>query len=630
MEKRQYQIVLELMNTRYLTGNELALKLKMSSRSIRTMIKDINCEIEQHGAFVESSKAYGYSLEIRDMDAFLILMQEESLHREDINDPQERLLFLFQKFIQSDQYFKLDDLCEELCLSRTQLKQSIKILRAYFETYDLHLEAKPHAGIRLEGSELKKRLCIAHFDMNRCEGSFFHHLEDEQGAVEKISNIVSSCIQNADYLICDDAFHNLVIHLFIAMKRIQKQQYVPMELEMLEKLKQEQEFNIASAIMTLMSQLFHIDYEESECGYITIHLLGKKLKSSNAMLISEDITVLVQKVLTHIKETDQIQFLNDFHLQLALSSHLAVLAKRIEYQMYMKNPLLEDIKSSIFHSYEIAIHAAEVINEEYRCSLPEDEIGYFALHFNLAMERNLNEITKLNILIVCSSGAGSAQLLKFKFLEQFSPYISRLEVCSALDLKRQGAKGFDYVFTTIPIELDEPVPVVAIHHFLNEQDITLIKQNLLQTQQSTVAAYFDERLFFNEEKMNSKEEAIHFLVERCKRYYQLPADYEQQILEREKIASTEFQNYVAFPHASQLFSDRTFVAVLVLKKPLVWKVNKVRIILLASIEKGTNKQLNSFYKVVSRLIRNEQVQGKLMEKPSYDTLKELIQEIEGL
>lgn len=630
MEKRQYQLLLELMNTKCLTGNELALKLKISSRSIRTMIKDINYDMEQHGAFIESSKSSGYSLCITNQQSFLLFMQQESGTCEDLSDPQDRLQFLFQTFIQSEEFFKLDDLCEELCLSRTQLKQSMKLLRTYFETYELQLEARPHAGVRLVGSEVKKRQCIAHFRIDHQEGSYLSSLETEQETIEKLTNIVSSCIQNAEYCISDDAFHNLIVHLFIAMKRIQKRQYVPMDTEMLEKLKQEQEFMIATTILTLMSQLFHIPYEENECGYITIHLLGKKLNTTGGMIISDEITSLVQQVLQKIKAVDQIQFMNDFHLQLALSSHLAVLKNRIEYQMYMKNPLLDDIKCSIFHSYEIAIHAAEVINEHFHCTLPEDEIAYFALHFNLAMERSFHEITKLNILIVCSSGAGSAQLLKYKFLEQFSSYIQRLEVCSAIDLKKQGAKGFDYVFTTIPIEVEDGIPVVSIHHFLDEQDITLIKKNLTQSHHSSVATYFDERLFFSCEKFNNKEEVIHFLVEQCHQYYDLPNDYEQQVLEREKIASTQFQSYVAFPHASKLVSDQTFVAVMVLKKSLLWNTDKVRIVLLASIEKGTNKQLTTFYKVMSKLMRSEQAQGKLMEKPTYETLKELLEELECL
>ena len=70
------------------------------------------------------------------------------------------------------------------------------------------------------------------------------------------------------------------------------------------------------------------------------------------------------------------------------------LLKRIQYQMYMDNPLLLDIKKRLIVAYELAVKGCELINKHYHCQLPDDEIAYFALHINLSLEQKKNHIYK--------------------------------------------------------------------------------------------------------------------------------------------------------------------------------------------------------------------------------------------
>ena len=47
----------------------------------------------------------------------------------------------------------------------------------------------------------------------------------------------------------------------------------------------------------------------------------------------------------------------------------------------MNNPLLQDIKRNLIVAYELAIKVGEIINSQYHCFLPEDEIAI--LHYIL-------------------------------------------------------------------------------------------------------------------------------------------------------------------------------------------------------------------------------------------------------
>ncbi|MFR2501122.1 MAG: PTS sugar transporter subunit IIA [Coprobacillus cateniformis] len=112
--------------------------------------------------------------------------------------------------------------------------------------------------------------------------------------------------------------------------------------------------------------------------------------------------------------------------------------------------------------------------------------------------------------------------------------------------------------------------------------------------------------------------------------YDLPADFEQYVLQREALATTEFNDLIAFPHSNKPVSNATFVAVTILKKPLLWKKHKIRIILLSAIENKAIKELDDFYKIISNIISDSTIQWNLINNPNYQYFKEIIERLERL
>ena len=72
-------------------------------------------------------------------------------------------------------------------------------------------------------------------------------------------------------------------------------------------------------------------------------------------------------------------------------------------------------------------------------------MGYLALAFALAIERQNTELPKKNILIVCASGKGSAQLLHYRYRQEFGSYVGRIETCDVSNVKKVDFKDIDYV-----------------------------------------------------------------------------------------------------------------------------------------------------------------------------------------
>ena len=283
----------------------------------------------------------------------------------------------------------------------------------------------------LDGDELNIRKAIAHIE----------NYKKDLTLLNKVKDIVLSCIINADYVVSDDILDNLIFHLYIAYIRVQKHQYANIDKQWEQEIKEEKEYSLACSIMSLMKKVLNMEYRQEEVAYLTIHLCGKNCKQDSYIYIDEEILHIVENILKRLENESSIPFTSDLNLQLSLSLHMIPLLKRIQYSTYMHNPLVLDIKRKLIRAYELAVIVSQMINSEYNCSLPEDEIAYFALHINLSLEQNMNTIHKRNILLVCSSGVGSARLLEYFFKDNFGNYISKLTVCSKFELKQQNIEN---------------------------------------------------------------------------------------------------------------------------------------------------------------------------------------------
>lgn len=608
MEKHQKTILIELMNKETVSGHELSSLIQMSTRSVRTIIKNICKDIQ--GAKIESG-TFGYKLIIECPETFLSYLQQS----ENEDNDETRLKYLFDKFMNANDYLKIDDLCEEIYLSRTQLKQTLKELRMYFQNYGITINSKAHYGMYLDGKELDKRRSIAHFEL----------FQKDLILVNKIKNIIISSIVNADYVISDDILNNLISHLYIAYIRVNRKEYAVIDEEWIAEIKEEKEYDLACSIMLLMKQMMNMEYREEEVAYLTMHLCGKNCKQYANTYIDQTIFDLIEKILLILEEESKISLTSDLNLQLALALHTIPLMKRIQYQTYIHNPLINDIKANYIVAYELAVKACELINHHFHCQLPEDEIGYFALHINLSLEQKKIDIHKKNILLVCSSGVGSARLLEYFFKENFHSYIHELKVCSLYELENQDIDRYDCIFTTVPIQQELSIPIFMISHLMSHKDTLKITDSLKNLHQMNILKYFPKELFLQYETFQTKEEAIHEIIQQCQKYYQLPDQFEQLILEREALATTEFNDLVAFPHSPKPVTDKTFVSVAILKKPLLWKKHKIRIILLSSVENKVFKDIDDFYKVISTFISDQSMQWQLIHHPTYEFFCKMIE-----
>ncbi|SJZ96297.1 BglG family transcription antiterminator [Anaerorhabdus furcosa] len=631
MNKRFKSIINMLQSQEYVTSFQFAEKLKVSDRTIRSDFRELNEFIEDQGAFITSSPSKGYKLEIEDNQLFKELL--DSFNDETLpENSEERITYLLRYFLQNPSYVKIEDLCELLYVSKSTLQQDLKAAKEVLAEYGLELKQKPNYGLKIDGKEFDFRLCLTNFTMQHMNPKD-NEFDDNEQLILSLKSSLTKILSEEQYEISNFSFNNLVMHLLVAMKRIEQKCFVTMDKKELSHLKTKDEYKVAKRIVDACSDLTGLEIPESECGYITIHLTGKQNLNAYAsnhenIIIDKNTQEIVDDMLNRIYDTYRVDFRDNLDLRMTLYLHLVPLLNRIKYNLTMKNPLREEILRHYPLAYQFAKEACIAIENKYNRTISDDETCYFALHLNLALEQQRVDTTMKNVLVVCSTGKGTSELLAYRIRSQFKESLNKVTPCDLLGLHKIDFSTYHYIFATVPIDFPVPLPIIQIEYFFQNDDIAKIKKIMSGNNVSKIDKYFSKDLFYTDITGKTKEEVLKKIVNRVDKVKEIPSTYFGSILEREALAVTEFGNYVAIPHPNVALSKETFVCVTILKEPIVWQKTKVQFIFLLSIEKDGTEDLRLFYETTSKMLMSENNVKMLINAKDFDIMLGLLRRIE--
>ncbi|MDX5038965.1 BglG family transcription antiterminator, partial [Streptococcus suis] len=164
-------------------------------------------------------------------------------------------------------------------------------------------------------------------------------------------------------------------------------------------------------------------FPEEEVVYIALHLISKTQleveKSSDRLLLRQALF----EVLGRYDDEYGYQFSHDFSLIEGLLTHLEVLVERLRHNLHIDNPLLDDIKTTYHDIFDLTQSLMAELSVFHSYSLSESEIAYVALHLMASLERQ-KEKYKLNVLVICATGYGSAQMLKNRIKNELGQQVS--------------------------------------------------------------------------------------------------------------------------------------------------------------------------------------------------------------
>ncbi|MCY7150689.1 BglG family transcription antiterminator [Streptococcus gallolyticus subsp. gallolyticus] len=654
LNKKEKQIIQYLMKDRdkFVTSKELAAHLNCSDRTIRTYYKTLVEKLDDYsGIDLISKQGYGYKLDVLDDDALADFLEENHINDhhfdyQSITDINDRYNYLLNKllFEQNEIYF--DDLVDELYVSRSTLSSDFKKIRQKFKPYHLKIESKANKGVYVTGSERDKRRFIMDYFISSGFIDTMHSYVDnellnQRISFEELTIIVLDECREGGLKLSDFVIQNLVIHIALAIRRITEGFKISKLEEEELKLRELPERQIADNILKRVSVSTGIDFPVEEVDYITLHLISKS--HGNARYVSESMQERMRQELIDSIEKINPEVKNDFQLIEGLLAHLSTMLIRLEGKVVLENPLTTEIQANYQEMYQLAEQVITTMPTFQSFSLTPNEIAYIALHFMAAKER-YKEQRKYNVLVICATGYGSAQMLKSRIENELGNLISITDVIGYYEINDEKLKGIDFIVSSIDLSnLIFNIPVFTVSVFLTDEELQEIKHGISHLNTSTSLRkmedetselsvrevfddYFSKEAFFILSNV-SKDEVLRKLVKSISKHEN--DQFEKRMLDmmkqREAMSSIVFGEHIAVPHPMKAVGSKHHFAVALIQDELLWddQYPSIKIVFLMSMSIHENDGLPELTSAIVDLVDEPDLQEQMLACQSFEEFRTL-------
>jgi mannitol operon transcriptional antiterminator len=488
--------VLEILltETGELTVKDLADQIGVSGRTIHRDLKNVEDILEEYNLTLQKKSGVGIHVtgdksKIRELELFLFNLYHTEY------TPNERQTMILCTLLESNEPVKLHGLANDLNVTIATVSNDLTKMEVSLKKFELSLIRRRGYGVEIEGSESAKRramrsliseyldeseiLSLAKENIQRRSNQQINTVSEKLlGLVEKkklliVENVVETLSHGLPFSMADSAYIGLVVHLALAVERIQKGEGISIDPSYLENQKSAKEYLFAEKIVEQLENIFQIKIPEAEIGYITMHLKGAKLRHDNEYLVESSSLQVAIKTRNLIDIAGNLlgrDLTANRSLFEGLMMHLKPALYRIKQNMGISNPLLDKIKSDYGELFSIVKEAVKQVFHEF--NVPDEEIGYLVMHFGAVILGN-KELANLNTLVICPSGIGTSKMLATRLQKEF-PELTPIRNVSVREFKKMNTRDYDLVISTIPIP-DFHLDYILVSPILNNNEVDKVR-----------------------------------------------------------------------------------------------------------------------------------------------------------
>ena len=642
MDVRSFDVIDSLYREKgYLDGDELASSLDISTRTLRDIIKDVREHIEQYGATISYKNNFGYRLEVHQKTLFESFLAQEKKNIENMRfdypvTSDERCDYIIRRFLLSSTPVKSDDLCEELGISKTTFAQDLRHVRQILSRYELQVEVKSKKGLAVCGSEKNMQSCMADFVFYNdfaSSASFTTHSIGQfcRQYEQKIRTCVNRVLSDNDYHMTDLGINNLVVHILITLYRGQMDPSKPDLSDV--KINEDEyrlEISMAQQMADLVADYTGMTLLEEELGFIAVHIIGSRLFSrEDENLISMETLNLVRDLFEEIRRHYGISFFDDMELFALMCMHMEPMIQRVRNGIPMRNPLLDTIKSENPNGYDLAVYACRWLSQRLNASIDENEMGYMALHFGIALD-GMKKPGQKRVLAVCASGVGTSRMLKYNLEKLFGNSVESITTARMSEVTQMDLSEYDLIVTTVPFDYPVSTRVIQVGCYLSQSDQDALRSAFTASSDNAdqLIRAFDPAMYIENGDAETWQQAVEQLCKGMSSCINIPDDFLKLTMDREMLSSTYIGNRCAVPHPTSVLLEENRIAVMHLKKPVVWSNGKrVEWVFLIGMKRyedaGSDRLIHALYE----LIGDGNALRQLKLDPSYDHFIRILQSV---
>lgn len=578
--ERYLEIIKILLNAEQsLTVDMIAEQLKVSNKTIRNDLGKVEDYIKNKNLQIIKKTGKGVTIEGAEEDKFNIAREiKGNIGVVQPYSPKDRKYYIIKRLLMAESSITMQNLADELYVSRVTIHKALHDVEVWFGKFELTLISKTNHGIEIVGEEKNWRNAVVSliaYDKEQDELKemlYEHHggridyktlckLKDLVNLdYRQLEKIVAQAALKLKIEFSDEAYISFIIHVAIAIKRLECKKDICLAEKTLRCLQAKAEYVVAKEMGLKIEEAFHVKLPESEIGYILLHILGAKMQHHQDGAVKVDLDedgnsalVMAKEIISIAQNVLALDLSSDKQLLTGLILHLRPTINRLKYGLTLRNPILNEIQENYPEVYGVAWMTSIVFEKYVGRRVNEEEIGYIALHIGAAVERAKKPF---RTLVVCTSGIGTSQLLAARLGRCFRE-IEIKDVLSVATIKEYVTDDIDFIISTVPItdsEIDRPV--IHITPLLLKNDIKRLESFIANLNvpkkdcSGGISMLINEKLILLDMDAKDKVDAIHQLTAVAQQAGKLSSvdNFTTSVLEREKSFSTGVGNGIAIPH----------------------------------------------------------------------------------
>lgn len=603
------------------SGQEIADALDIPKRTLVRLIKEIN----SNETIIESSRK-GYWIHLNHVKHYQDLQQDQS----------DRITNIIHLLTFNKEGINFFDLMNQLFISESTLQSDLRKVKSILSKYSLKLEIKNNM-IHIIHSEKNERNLIKDY--------IYGEIYDKKPTVSELENffptfnveIIRKSITDTffdHHLFIDDfTLFSLMLHIMIKIERNTHQCYLE-EKNLTNQQKNEEFYLISSEICSRISSIIHLNFTETEIYELGILLSSNLHKldkfNQNSEYVSNEVTKLTENIIQYVDEIYGIDLDSKVFVR-NLSLHIKNLILRLKNNIFVYNPLKEQLKQMYPFIYEISLDIMNTFLSKYG-KISEDENAYVTLHLISQIDMKHTMDNKLHCILLSpdfySLNKQLFSIIKNKYQEDL--YIE--DILPSETMIDNYQNDIDLIISTIHWNQSDIKNIIQINLIPTKEDFDKLNYFISQIMQRktinklklNVLKYFKSDLFVSCNEIMDYQEAIKIGSKILYDKNIVSKEFENDCILREELSPTTFKK-IAIPHPIQAKINQSCIFVLVNSKYFNWiNGSKIKIILILAIEKADMKNIQPLYDFIALYVNNNINHLFQNEIHSYDDFLSLI------
>lgn len=584
------------------TEMQLSHLIKASEQTVRSVMTQLNQALEDVAVITRDKKMY--RLVVKDYDELALLLGGGIKAIADFNSSDKRIAYICKVMIELGGYILIDDIADELVVSRGTIQKDLRKLGQLVTLYDGQLESKPNCGVRLLASEFGKRLIF----LNHVYDYYQYELKFDSNFFDLLDNLYDKLKLNQIQVTTFER------ELLLSINRIQAGHIIETEIDNYCNLVNHNEF-LNDFFIKIENKLNRnlTQYEQDFMAYPLN--MNNNFPFDATRIDFAFINRLIHQIVMDIDEEYPIQ-MNQTTLFEALKFHVTFLLNRTRFQYQEKNIFFKSIQNRYPFAYQLAEIAKESIKKVTGLVISDIELNTLAIYFELSLSKVRIDSTK-KVALIANVGTAAKQMLYLQIRTILGEDIVMTELTE--EAANQDFSEFMVVFTTVPLKaISSNVMEIQVANLLDDDFITT---RLRKLKNSILLDKSKVKMTMTHLNQTYSENLIQMMGD-LEQQGKVDSQFAERILARNQTASTIFENTFAFPHTINVGSSDIVLSIGLVPK------DEISLIFMLAVPENLlpnwESDLVKVYDMIFEIVGKPELQYEILKMENLEQLQGLL------